>query len=207
VGHSSGLRWSAATGMLFRPANRNDTSSEIITAMGAPLLVTAFEPFGPIRGNVPGLKGNRSQDLLRALEPVCRNHGLTLQVLPVSPGCIGVLDHRLQEGPRGALLMGEDLVASFRIEQSATDPAAQFGPIRLLGAERRTSSFVGRLARNVEDAPVTNSIGTYYCNKVYWHALGWAAEHGDAPVAFVHVGPFVRIEAQLDELTRLIGAM
>ena len=28
------------------------------------LLVTAFEPFGLVRGHVPGLKGNRSQALL-----------------------------------------------------------------------------------------------------------------------------------------------
>jgi len=109
-------------------------------ASGPAILVTAFEPFG-IR-NIPGLRGNRSMDILGQLKSENAGTGqLTFEVLPVSAAARTRLEDRLSEGPSGVLLMGEALSSSIRLEPLAYDPGAQIGPVRLPGARSRTSVF------------------------------------------------------------------
>src|SRR5881296_1004137 len=100
-------------------------------ATGPVILVTAFEPFGLIRGSIPGLRGNRSKDLLGRLRDDRELAGqLTFEVLPVNADACTRLDDRLSKGPSGVLLMGEDLLASIRLEPRAYDPEDQIGPLR-----------------------------------------------------------------------------
>jgi pyrrolidone-carboxylate peptidase len=168
------------------------------------LLVTAFEPFGPIRGHVPGLKGNRSQGILSLLQQ--RHQGepdLDFRVFPVSEDA-GVQLQAILSGdnqPGGILLMGENLLANLRLEVLAIDPEHQLGPLRLAGAERINSSFAQSLESelSVVGVSVKSGIGTYFCNRLYWIALQWAARTG-RPAVFLHVGPLASIEAQCSKV-------
>lgn len=175
----------------------------------APILVTAFEPFGLVRGHVPGLRGNRSQDLLAEIEARHAGRGVTTQLLPVSLRASEVLSARLAEGPAGVLLMGEDLVASLRLETCAFDPSAQIGVIPL-PAEATRSPFAESLApamraRGVSVGASRGAIGTYYCNRVYWTAQQWAGER--RPCVFFHVGPFASLRWQYGQITAALRAM
>ncbi len=170
----------------------------------SPLLVTAFEPFGPIRGNVPGLKGNRSQDLLSMLQRKHQGEATwDFRVLPVDQDAGSQLQAILagDRQPGGILLMGEDLLANVRLEVLALDPEHQLGPIRLPGAKRLESPF----AHDVESemaalgVSVKSGIGTYFCNRLYWIALQWATRSA-RPVVFLHVGPFASLEEQFAKI-------
>jgi len=168
-------------------------------ASGPAILVTAFEPFGPIRGRVPGLRGNRSRDILGQLtadnELV---NQLTFEVLPVSAAACTRLEDRLSEGPSGVLLMGEALLSSIRLEPRAYDPDAQIGPLRLPGARWRTSAFAKAIAADMAARGVSTASGidTYYCNRAYWQALGWSERLNGRPAVFFHVGPRSSLEWQ-----------
>jgi hypothetical protein len=168
-------------------------------ASGPAILVTAFEPFGIIRGNVPGLRGNRSQDILGQLRADYDFvDQLTFEVLPVSAAACTRLDDRLSEGPFGVLMMGEDLLSSIRLEPRAYDPDSQIGWLRLPGAKWRTSAFAKEIAGEMAARGVSTAsgIGTYYCNRAYWHALGWSARRNWRPTVFLHVGPRSSLEWQ-----------
>src|SRR5258705_4371928 len=136
-------------------------------ASGPAILVPAFEPFGPIRGHVPGLRGNRSRDILGQLtaDNELANQ-LTFEVLPVSAAARTRLEDRLSEGPSGVLLMGEALSSSIRLEPLAYDPGAQIGPVRRPGARSRTSAFARAIAADMAARGVATAsgIGTSYCN-------------------------------------------
>jgi hypothetical protein len=168
-------------------------------ASGPAILVTAFEPFGPIRGHVPGLRGNRSRDILGQLTADNELVDLlTFEVLPVSAAACTRLDDRLSEGPFGVLLMGEALLSSIRLEPRAYDPDAQIGPVRLPGAQWRTSAFAKEIEAEMAARGVSTASGidTYYCNRTYWHALGWSERMGGRPAVFFHVGPRSSLEWQ-----------
>ncbi len=173
------------------------------------ILVTAFEPFGLVRGHVPGLRGNRSQELLAELEARHAGRGVTTQLLPVSLRACELLSARLAEGPAGVLLMGEDLVASLRVETCAFDPSAQLGPIPLPAARTR-SRFAEWLApsmraRGASVGASRAEIGTYHCNRVYWTAQQWAGDR--RPCVFLHVGPFASLRWQYGQVTAALRAM
>jgi hypothetical protein len=89
------------------------------------------------------------------------------------------------------LLMGEDLLASIRLEPLAHDPDAQVGPLRLPGARSRTSAFAAIIAADMQARGVSTAsrIGTCYCNRAYWLALGWSEGLGGRHAVFFHVGP------------------
>ena len=173
-------------------------------ANGPAILITAFEPFGPIRGHVPGLRGNRSRDILGQLKADRELADLlTFEVLPVSAAACARLDDRLSEGPSGVLLMGEALLSSIRLEPRAYDPdAPQVGPLRLPGARSRTSAFALAIAADMAARGVSTAsgIGTYYCNRAYWLALGWSERVGGRPAVFFHVGPRSNLEWQCSHL-------
>jgi pyrrolidone-carboxylate peptidase len=167
-------------------------------ASGPAILVTAFEPFGLIRGHVPGLRGNRSRDILEQLRADNElADQLAFEVLPVSAAACTRLDDRLSHSPVGVLLMGEDLLAGIRLEPRAYDPDAQIGPLRLPGTRWRTSAFAKEIAADMAARGVSTAswIGTYYCNRAYWHALGWSEQRG-RPAVFFHVGPRSNLEWQ-----------
>lgn len=167
-------------------------------ATGPAILVTAFEPFGIIRGNVPGLRGNRSRDILSQLRADYDFvDQLTFELLPVSAAACTRLEDRLSEGPSGVLLMGEDLISSVRLEPRAYDPDSQIGLLRLPGARSRTSGFATLIAADMKARGVSTAsgIGTYYCNRAYWDALGWS-ERMNRPAVFFHVGPRSNLEWQ-----------
>lgn len=168
-------------------------------AAGPAILVTAFEPFGIVRGSVPGLRGNRSRDILGLLRADYDfADQLTFEVLPVSAAACTRLEDRLSEGPSGVLLMGEDLLSSIRVEPRAYDPDYQIGPLRLPGARTRTSGFATLIASDMKVRGVSSAsgIGTYYCNRAYWDALGWSERMSGRPAVFFHVGPHSNLEWQ-----------
>ena len=168
-------------------------------AAGPAILVTAFEPFGIVRGNVPGLRGNRSRDILGLLRADYDfADQLTFEVLPVSAAACTRLEDRLSEGPFGVLLMGEDLLSNVRLEPRAYDPDSQVGPLRLPGARTRTSSFARLIAPDMRARGVSTAsgIGAYYCNRAYWDALGWSERMSGRPAVFFHVGPGSNLEWQ-----------
>jgi hypothetical protein len=63
-------------------------------------------------------------------------------------------------------------------------------------------------ARGVSTA---SGIQTYYCNRVYWRALGWSERMGGRPAIFFHVGPRSNLEWQTshvrDALVRMRRAV
>jgi pyrrolidone-carboxylate peptidase len=179
-------------------------------ASGPAILVTAFEPFGPIRGHVPGLRGNRSVDILGQLKTENAGTGqLTFEVLPVSAAACTRLEDRLSEGPAGVLLMGEALLSSIRLEPRAYDPGAQIGPVRLPGARSRTSAFAMAIAADMAARGVSTAsgIGTYYCNSAYWLALGWSERMAGRPAVFFHVGPRSNLEWQTSHVREALLRM
>jgi pyrrolidone-carboxylate peptidase len=176
----------------------------------SPVLVTAFEPFGLVRGHVPGLRGNRSETLLDALRATMGSAAdVTFERLPVSAECEGRLERRLREGPRGVLLMGEDLLSGMRLEQKARDPSHQIGFVGLPGASVRTSTFAQAIAPDMQRRGVStwSGIGTYYCNRAYWQALGWAGDVPQRRVVFFHVGPLASVDWQLATIQEVLARM
>ena len=175
------------------------------------ILVTGFVPFGPVRGHVPGLRGNRSQDLLELLR---RRRGgedwLAFLTMPVSDESSAILQRHLhQHRTAGVLLMGEGLLDSMKLELRARDPSQQLGPLRLPWAGGRESAFAVSIAADMRRRGVSESTsaGTYHCNRLYWHALGEGGCDGAPPVAFVHVGLRATLDWQYSHLEFLLGRM
>ncbi|HEY3174601.1 MAG TPA: hypothetical protein VGK94_02440 [Candidatus Polarisedimenticolia bacterium] len=179
-------------------------------AGSAPILVTAFEPFGPIRGHIPGLRGNRSEGVLEQLRT--EYHGsanLAFEVLPVSGSGCDLLEARLSQGPAGVLLMGEALLAGLRLELRARDPKSQIGPIPLPGAQWRTSPFAESIAEEMKSRGVSTAtgIGTYYCNRAYWLAQEWAERMGNRPTVFFHMGLLASLQWQCGVIQEALARM
>jgi hypothetical protein len=129
-------------------------------------------------------------------------------VLPVSGEASHELSTALARGPAGAILLGEDLAAAFRIETTAFDPNHQIGLFPIPGAKARVSGFAQAVGRTWPDISSSSrsTIGTYFCNRLYWQAQSWG-EHAGRPTVFVHVGLLESEQTQYGRLLRLLRAM
>ena len=162
----------------------------------ATVLVSGFGAFEGVSDNPSGalarILGQR-QDVVGVELPVTfRGSGEALDaaLIAMDPPPVAVLALGVHRGP------------GFRLESRATadltstrpDNAGEVGSVLgLSGPERRTSldlDAVERVLENAGSGPVQRSddAGGYVCQRVYWHALGLAAEL-EVPALFLHIPP------------------
>jgi pyrrolidone-carboxylate peptidase len=174
------------------------------------VLVTGFEPFGLIRGHVPLLKGNRSQQLLEMLRERFGAQDFEYLILPVDRTAVDMLGQHLTLTTAGAFMMGEDLLARMRIETTSYDPRAQLGvgpfQVRTPGARAAVSPFAAELAGELKGqagVSTDSGIGTFFCNRVYWRGQEWGESNG-RPTVFIHVGPFQSVDIQYQRVSQML---
>lgn len=152
------------------------------------ILITAFEPFGPIGKYV---RGENSSEII--LEKIKKEHqdDFLFLTLPVSKEGITQMQNALaQHNPIGILSMGEDMLAppsQVKIEPYAYQADASIIPfLDRTFSGKLQSEFVNHIG-NGQDS---SSIGHYYCNDIYRTGLNWAKDNGSPPVAFIHTPVF-----------------
>jgi hypothetical protein len=150
------------------------------------LLLTAFRPFGLIRGRLQ--KKNASLEILEAIRKDYPSE-FHFEVLDVDDGGIDALRRALATlKPSGLLAMGE--YALLPGSKVVLEPFAVNCRPRIIESfpgldteERLSSDFA--LAQGADMG--NSSISRGYCNAAYLAGLQWAAGSNGEPVAFVHV--------------------
>lgn len=148
------------------------------------ILITAFEPFGFIRGTLMG--ANASLDVLEALRAEAPQ-AYHFRVLPVSEEGIAELGRTLRSlKPSGLLAMGENallLPDRIVVEPFAINCRPSILPDFLVGGEKVGSPFAEKVGAEDPDS----RMGRYFCNAAHLAGLQWAAGSMGEPVAFVHI--------------------
>lgn len=172
---------------------------------GAPIviLVTAFKPFGFIRGWL--MKKNSSLEVLEALqaENPGNHHFL---VLDVSDQGIETLKKTVRQlKPSGILSMGEYALLSGErviLEPFAVNCRPSIMP-DIFGDPKVESPF----ARGHGAGPEDSVIGRYYCNAAYLAGLEWASQSRGQPVAFVHVPILGDRSKHVEQVRKILAQM
>jgi pyroglutamyl-peptidase len=184
------------------------------------VLLTGFGPF-------PGVLKNPSAWLVERLaeqSPPEFDCELHVRVLPTEWQATQLM-RRLYESVQPHVMIHFGLSARakiFRIERSAHNRAAPradaVGALPLSpvihpqGPDRFDTQLpIGALAAHLRSrgvpAVASPSAGSYLCNFLYYHSLGWArARANDCRVLFVHIPPMSGSGAVLTQDTLLFGA-
>ena len=140
------------------------------------ILLTAFEPFGTDENNMPR-NINVSKQTLLSLRREFGN-AMSYLVMSVGPECVEQFDEAVGGKEWDAIiLMGEAPGdGPIRIEKYATDPA---DPAAL---RKRESALANETLAEKCGLALTDEIGRYFCNVIYYHALGFTDK-----AIFVHL--------------------
>ncbi len=161
-------------------------------------LITAFEPFGRVRGHL--LHRNASLDLLRGLQGTGRTAAnASFALLPVSeagPARLAALLESLQ--PRAVLCLGE----SGRLPPGSV----HIEPLAVAGDNFHCSAAARCLIRLRRQSGYSG-IGRYYCNRTYLEVLDWSRRPGSGAAVFVHVAVAGSRRAQLREVTEILRGL
>ena len=149
------------------------------------ILVTAFEPFGFVRGRL--LRRNASLEVMARLQARLGEDDVRFMRLEVGNAGIARLKAALAEFKPAALLaMGESgrLPGDRVVLEPFADHCQLVPDDDPSGPDRLFSPFAASLGARPEDS----GIGAYYCNAAYWAGLRWAETQAETPpVAFIHV--------------------
>ena len=152
---------------------------------------------------------NRSQEVCE-LAGAGFASAVDYRVLPVGPEAIPQLDLAMAAKPKAMLLTGEDaseVAHARRIEPMAFDPGQQVLGFRFPNARQVVSRFAKTLEPLAAECGfvVRQGIGTYWCNRVYYHTL--ASADGETPVVFVHLGLWADPAIQANGIARMLSVM
>jgi pyrrolidone-carboxylate peptidase len=150
----------------------------------AKILLTAFKPYGLIRGLF--LQRNSSKEVLELIKKRNRFHDVNYEVLPVDKGAEKRLDFILKREPtKGVVCLGELLVQPGR--HIHIEPYAVTSVGNNFGLHKTVESEFAKYAIDHFNQSPESKIGTYYCNKVYLRALKWSEDRAKCPVVFAHI--------------------
>jgi len=150
------------------------------------ILITAFEPFGLIRGKL--LNKNASKEVIDLVKDNLI-HDANFEIISVNAQGEKLLCDKLNSyKPTGVICMGENLLqhgSSIHIEPYAID--SPVSTLTLGGINKIERSSFAEYAIEKFNQTQDSKIGTYYCNRAYLCSLRWCEANGSRPVVFVHV--------------------
>ena len=170
------------------------------------ILITAFEPFGPIRGLV--FKKNASLEVLEQIGANDLQNRFEYLVLPVSDDGEKMFADALESArPAGIVSMGEYLFQS--PTNIKVEPCALRAPLSSLPRLGRGAEVFSPFAEKIGhgEARERASIGLYYCNRIYIRGLDWAHKNGGRPSVFLHIPVFGDRKAHYHQTMAIVEQM
>lgn len=172
-----------------------------------PILVTAFEPFGP--PGKPVRPENASEVVLRAFLRGSRTP-VDAVVLPVNPRAEVQLARALHGDPAGVVALGEaggEGGWDTNVEVVARDLPVAAGRAPTGGDAPLLSSPFAPAIPLLPGMERKDRIGSYWCNRAYWRVLEWCLRF-ERPAVFLHLrvdGDRDRQRSHLEHVLSVMG--